>query len=102
MAPLIHVLSLARPAVPLTLVICCCITAQHEPMGVNLGRSVLPVATQVAWKMPFCHSHRNSKRMLPPASPLLCLSWLRLYLKGDETGAASVTLTWETFYALQV
>lgn len=50
MAPSVPVLSLARPAVPLTL-ICCCISAQHELMGVNLGWSVLPVATQVAWKM---------------------------------------------------
>lgn len=63
-----------------------CTFAQHKPMGVNSGWSVLPVATEVAWKMLFCHSHHNSKKMLPPASLHLCLSWLRLYLqKGDET-----------------
>lgn len=37
MAPLVHVLSSARPAVPLTLAICCCTSAQREPMGANLG-----------------------------------------------------------------
>ena len=37
MAPLVRVLSLARPAVPLTLAICYCISAQHKPMGVNFG-----------------------------------------------------------------
>ena len=59
--------------------------------------------------MLFCHSDRNSKKMLPPASLRLCLSQFRLHLqKGDETGAnhrrgaASVTLSWEPFSGLQV
>lgn len=73
---------------PLTLVICCYISAQHESVGVNLGQSVLLVATEMAWKMLFCHSYHSSKKMLPSASLCLCLCWLRLYLqKEDETGA---------------
>lgn len=63
MAPFIQMLSLARPAVPLTLVICCPVSAQHEPVGANLGWSILPVAMQVAWKMLFCRSHCSSKKM---------------------------------------
>lgn len=80
MTPLVHVLSVAGPAVPLTLAICCCISAWHEPVGANSGWSVLPAARWVAWKTLFCCSHCNSKKMLPPASLCLCLSWLRLYL----------------------
>jgi len=109
MAPLVHVVFLARPDVPLTLAICCSISAQHEPMVVNSGQSLLPVTTQVAWKMLFCHSHHNSKKMLSAASLHLCLSRLMPHLqKADEAGPnhrrgeASVIFTWEPFSGLQV
>lgn len=63
-------------------------------MGVNLGWFVLPVATQVAWRMLSLSQQKGS-----PASLHLCISQMGLYLqKRDGIGinhrseAVSVTL----------
>lgn len=85
-----------------------CTSAQHEPMGVNSGWSVLPVATEVAWKMLFCHSHHHSKRccLQPPcisASPGSgCTFRKEMKRANHRSGEAPVTFTWEPFSGLQM